>query len=251
MTETQILYTLITGASSGIGRAIAERLSEKRRLILHGRDLQRLEDCRSHCAHPEMHLLWVHDLCDLEGLAPGLTKLLAEADIAVDCLVHSAAMLKLLPVRAVTHAAFNAVLNANLVSAAEIVSLLVKRRINRQQLKNVVFISSIASNFGAPGFSMYIASKSGLDGLMRALAVELAPGVRVNSILPGGIRTPMTTSLLENPEVADKLARDYPLGLGEVEDIVNAAEFLASKSSRWITGQQIVVDGGRSINISI
>ena len=86
---------------------------------------------------------------------------------------------------------------------------------------------------------------------MRALCVEMAPVVRVNSILPGAIRTPMTDGLLAEPDVVSKLARDYPLGLGETDDIVSAAEFLVSDQARWITGQQIVIDGGRTANISI
>jgi len=97
---------------------------------------------------------------------------------------------------------------------------------------------------------LYCASKGALDSFMRALAVELAPDIRVNSILPGGVRSRMTESMFADPEMAARLTKDYPLGAGEIEDIVNAAEFIISEKARWITGQQLIIDGGRTINIS-
>jgi NAD(P)-dependent dehydrogenase (short-subunit alcohol dehydrogenase family) len=245
------LYTLITGASSGLGRSIAMRLSCNRRLILSGRNFDRLQQTLASCANPDQHIIWEYDLRNTESLAENLGKVMIENGFAIDCFVHAAGILRILPVRSITYRAVEEVLNTNLVSAFEIVSLLARRRANQQQLKNVLFVSSIAGEFGAPGFSMYAASKSALDGLMRSLAVELAPDVRVNSILPGGFRTPMTEAMLSDPIVEEKLAHDYPLGLGQVEDIVDAAEFLLSDRSRWITGHQLVVDGGRSINIAI
>lgn len=251
MAEPDLNYTLITGASSGIGRAIAERLSAGRRLILHGRNPDRLEDCRAACHEPAQHLLWRHDLRDPAGIAAGLTSLIEDHAIAIEGFIHAAGVLAILPIRTISSALFAEVMNTNVLSAAEIIALLVKRRINRLALANIVFISSIAGKFGAPGFAAYSTSKSALDGLMRALAVELAPRVRVNSILPGGVRTPMTDSLLQERPALDRFVRDYPLGIGQASDIATVAEFLVSDSSRWITGQQIVVDGGRSINISV
>lgn len=251
MTGSDSSFTLITGASSGIGRAMAEHLSAGRRLVIHGRNLERLEACRAACQYPERHVLWRHDLRDPSGIASSLQGIMQENAATIDCFIHSAAVLTIAPIRTISHTLFTEAMNANVISAAEIVSLLTKRRINQQALRNIVFISSIASNFGAPGFATYTASKSALDGLMRTLAVELAPQVRVNAILPGGIRTPMTDSLLEDQQVFNKFVHDYPLGIGQTSDIVAAAEFLLSDASRWITGQQMVVDGGRSINISI
>ena len=132
----------------------------------------------------------------------------------------------------------------------ELTTVLMKKKINDRQLRSIVFISSIASKFGARGFSAYSASKGALDALMKSLAVELAPEVRVNSVLPGGVRTRMTDRIYEDPEMVARLERDYPLGIGTAADIVNAVEFLVSEKSRWITGQQIVVDGGRTANIT-
>lgn len=244
-------YVLITGASSGIGQAIAVRLSNDSRLVLHGRDSQRLEETRSRCAHPNRHLIWQYDLNETGELAQNLCDFIKQKAFGIECFIHSAGILKILPIRNVDRETLDEVMNVNFVSASTIISQLVKKKVNGQRLRSVLLISSIASNFGAPGFSMYSASKGALDGLMRALAIELAPAVRVNSLLPGGIRTPMTAEMLADPEVKAKFDRDYPLGVGEVDDIVNAAVFLVSEQAKWITGQQIVVDGGRTANISI
>jgi NAD(P)-dependent dehydrogenase (short-subunit alcohol dehydrogenase family) len=251
MPEDQNLYTLITGASSGIGQAVAIRLSAERRLILNGRDLERLNQTLARASNPTQHLIWPYDLGEIEGLARSLGALIADNGIAIQCFVHVAGLLKILPIRMVSHKSLAEVMNVNFVSAVEIISLLVKKKINRQQLRNILLISSIISNHGAPGFTMYGASKGALDSLMRSLAVELAPAIRVNSILPGGIRTAMTDSMLADRAVMGRFERDYPLGIGELDDIVNAVEFFISNRSRWITGQQVVIDGGRTVNISI
>lgn len=251
MSETVNRYTLITGASSGIGQAIALRLSGERRLILHGRNTPRLNETLAQCSHQDRHLIWTCDLSEVSGLAENLTEFLAEKGVSVESFVHSAGVVRVLPIRSVNYRSLSETMNVNFVAAVEIISLLVKKKINQQRLTDILLISSIASSFGAPGFSMYSASKGALDSLMRVLAVELAPQVRVNSIMAGGVRTPMSDDMLADPDVRDKFTRDYPLGIGEPADIVNLAEFLISPQARWITGQALVLDGGRTVNIAV
>jgi NAD(P)-dependent dehydrogenase (short-subunit alcohol dehydrogenase family) len=125
----------------------------------------------------------------------------------------------------------------------EIIRSLVQKRTNKGTLRSITFISSIASRVGASGYSVYAASKGAVNALSLSLAVELAPAVRVNAILPGIIQTEMTKEYFEN---SDFVAL-YPLGFGRPEDIADAVEFLSSDHARWITGQEIVVDGGRSV----
>jgi NAD(P)-dependent dehydrogenase (short-subunit alcohol dehydrogenase family) len=156
----------------------------------------------------------------------------------------------MLPLKSLTLEQIRDTFNTNFFSAMELTTVLMKKKINDRQLRSIVFISSIASKFGARGFSAYSASKGALDALMKSLAVELAPEVRANSVLPGGVRTRMTDRIFENTEMVAKFERDYPLGIGEATDIVNAVEFLISEKSRWITGQQMIVDGGRTTSIS-
>ena len=242
--------TLLTGASSGLGAEIARHLSRERRLILTGRDLERLERTRNACANPEEHLVWPMDLGKVESIELELTALLTERGLTVNSFVHCAGMLKIARLRSLPFDVAVQTMNVNFMSAVSIVRTLLGPRPNKQQLRNVVFISSTASQFGARGFNMYCASKGALDALMRALAVELAPNVRVNSVLPGGVRTEMTASMFENQEMKERIERDYPLGIGEPDDIASAVAFLLSEKSRWITGQQMVVDGGRTVNIT-
>jgi NAD(P)-dependent dehydrogenase (short-subunit alcohol dehydrogenase family) len=242
--------TLITGASSGIGRAIAMRLSPHRPLLLHGRDAQRLEETRSLCHDPERHALWPCDFADPANIAPSLIPLL-DPHRHIDAFVHCAGFATVLPARSVDHRTALAALNVNFLSAVETMNVLLKKKVNAQQLSSVVFISSIYSRTGARAHSAYSASKAALDGWMRSLAVEFAPTIRVNSILPGAIATPIAAESLEDPQIAENLRRDYPLGIGRPEDVAATVEFLLSGNARWITGQEFVVDGGRTVNMSL
>lgn len=241
---------LITGASSGIGRAMAIELSGRYRLILGGRDPGRLQETLRDCKLPERHLIWRHNLADVENIASGLGEFLAEHEVTICAFVHCAGLLNVLPFRSLTSAMIIEAFHVNVFSAMEIIRAMTKKKINKQQLRAVVFISSIASKFGAKGFSVYSASKGALDALMKSLAVELAPDVRVNSVLPGALHTPMTESMFDDPELVAKFERVYPLGIGQPLDVINAVEFLVSEKARWITGQQIIVDGGRTSDIS-
>lgn len=244
------LYTLITGASSGIGRETSIRLSASSNLILHGRDAARLEETRRLCNNSHQHVVWNLELREVDRIEDSLTKLLNENQLAVESFVHCAGTLRLLPLRSVEPAVVQEIMNVNFSSAVEIVRLLIRKKINEKHLRNIVFVSSTASQFGARGFNIYCASKGALDALMRALAVELAPGVRVNSVLPGAVRTAMTEGMFDDSETLKRLEAEYPLGLGEPSDIASAVEFLLSDKARWITGQQLVVDGGRTVNIT-
>ncbi|HLJ12840.1 MAG TPA: SDR family oxidoreductase [Planctomycetaceae bacterium] len=241
-------YTLITGASSGIGRQTAIQLAGSRPLILHGRDAARLDATRRACHQPETHLVWPYDLKQIDQLESALSEFLRRHDAPVGACVHCAGDVQVMPLRQLEPGLARDLMNVNFHAAVEISRVLVLRRINEKNLRQLIFVSSTASNFGARGFQIYCASKSALDGFMRALAVELAPHVRVNSVHPGAVETPMTERLLGDAPTRDRLAASYPLGLGRPADVAGAIEFLLSDGAQWITGQELVVDGGRSIN---
>jgi NAD(P)-dependent dehydrogenase (short-subunit alcohol dehydrogenase family) len=226
-------------------------LSKDRSLILHGRNAERLEETRDACVNPERHVAWIYDLRHLAALAESLASLLAESVRSVEAVVHAAGMVTVLPMRSVDHHVAQEIMNVNLFSAVEIIHVLLKKRVNTGHLANIIFISSIWSRFGAKGHSAYCASKAALDGLMRALPVELAPSIRVNSILPGAMHTAMSKKSFADAAIVEKLKHDYPLGIGLPKDIAEAIEFLLSQKSRWLTGQEIVIDGGRSVNMSL
>jgi len=158
--------------------------------------------------------------------------------------------MKMVPLKLVSQDLMLETFKTNVFSANIIIKLLTNKKANNSSLNSAVFISSNISNRGAKAMSTYGSSKAALDGLMRGLAVELAPKVRVNSVLPGAVITEMTKAIFENEEVSQRMSAQYPLGIGLPNDIAKAVSFLLSEQSRWITGQQLTVDGGRSINIT-
>ena len=241
-------FTLITGASSGIGRETAINLSAQHNLILNGRDLARLQETLSMCSTGQ-HLIWPFDLKVKKDLSASLIQFMKDNNLLIDTFLHIAGMVAIQPARMLNHETASSIMSVNCLSALEITSVLVKK-CNQKKLKNVTFISSIWSQFGAKGYTLYCASKGALDSAMRALALELAPDVRVNSILLGAIETPLSKQSFADLEIKQKFLDDYPLGIGEKIDAVTAIKFLISSDAKWITGQQIVVDGGRTINMS-
>lgn len=241
-------YILITGSSSGMGEEMALQFSRDFNIILNGRDMERLEGVRNRL-EPGNHLVWNYNLCNVQNLEQSLISLIAENDIQISNFVHSAGFMKMFPLKMLNAEVFNNSFNVNVVSAALITKTLVGRK-NQKALESAVFISSNISNFGAKAFGVYSSAKAGLDGLMRSLAMELAPAVRINSVLPGGVRTRMTEHMYQDEELINRMAATYPLGLGQTSDIYHAVRFLLSDEARWITGQQLVVDGGRTVNIT-
>ncbi len=234
--------TLITGASSGIGSAIAKQLSHSRRLVLHGCDMDRLQSVRDSCADPSVHVPWVCDFSDVGAIGASLSKTLDGARI--EAFVHSAGTLVLRAFRSTDEATAWKLFQVNFFSAAEILRVLVNKAFNDDSLRSVVFITSGASLVGEKGNAVYAASKGALDSFMKSAAIELAPRIRVNSILPGILRTPMSDAMMNRPGMDAVIRNNYPLGEGLTTDVAATAEFLLSEDARWITGQQIAVDGG-------
>jgi NAD(P)-dependent dehydrogenase (short-subunit alcohol dehydrogenase family) len=243
-------YVLITGASSGIGQVLAINLSREFDLILHGRDLEKLKHTKSLCSRDKEQKIFSLNLNDTDIIESSLLNFINENELEINHFIHSAGFMKMLPLKAISLQVINTTFSTNVISAALFIKVLSQRKINNEALKTVVFISSNISNFGAKAFNIYGASKGALDALMRSLAVELAPKVRVNSVLPGAIHTGMTKNIFENKEGLERIAKDYPLGLGDANDIFELVNFLLSEKAKWITGQQFTVDGGRTINIT-
>lgn len=241
---------LITGASSGMGREMAIRFSEQYKVIVNGRNLERLQETISLCHNSDQHLIWQYDLSNIDDLEESLSGLLKELPEPVIYYVHCAGMMKNYPIKMVNVELLRQTFNTNVFSAELITKLLVNKKLNKNALKSIVYISSNISGFGAKAHSVYGSSKGAVDALMKSLAMELAPLVRVNSVLPGSVRTRLTEHVYEDEELINRIASTYPLGLGEVCDIYLAVRFLLSEEARWITGQQLYVDGGRTVNIT-
>jgi NAD(P)-dependent dehydrogenase (short-subunit alcohol dehydrogenase family) len=239
------IYTLITGSTSGIGKALAIELSKTRNVLLIGRNKKKLELVGSSCSKNNDKKTFVIDLnSDRNIICNELTKFMNSEEITIDSFVHCAGALKICPIKVFPISGIDEIFNINVFSAIEIIKALLKKN-NHSVLKNIIFISAESSLKGEIANSIYVSSKGAINSLTFSLAKELAP-VRVNAILPGAVETPMTEQFLESEEGINQ-AQKYILGLGKTVDIVNIIEFLLSDNSRWITGQTICVDGGRSI----
>ena len=242
-------YILITGASGSIGKATAILLSKKYPLILSGRNLERLKNTRAACENSDNHILWQYDLADVKNIGDNLSALISTNNLLIGGFVHVAGIAPLSPLRMLSFENMQEIMAVNFFSAAEILKVLINKKINSKNLGEVVFISSTLSQIGAKGQSVYCASKAALEGFARAMAVELAPIVRVNAICPGGILTEIGELITQNEELLkNPVDESYLLGLGQPEDIANMVEFLISSKAKWITGQVFNVDGGRSAN---
>lgn len=243
-------YTLVTGASSGIGREIAIYLSKRHALILNGRNIEELKETALRCKGEKDIILWLYDLSEYKKMEKEFSEWIKEQKVMIDSFVYCAGAMQMSPVRGINAEMLESVYAVNVFTPQLLMKVLVSKKYNSRGLKSAVFISSNISNRGAAAFSIYGASKSALDGLMRNLSVELAPNTRVNSILPGGMVTNMTKDVFEDAGIKEEFERNSPLGIGIPSDIAPAVEFLLSEDARWITGQQITIDGGRTIDIT-
>lgn len=240
----------ITGASSGMGREMAIQFSRQMRVIVNGRNMERLKETLSLCHNPEEHLIWQYDLSDIVNLEEAFGEFLKQNEIPVYYFVHCAGFMKNYPIKMVNVELLQNTFNTNVFSAELLIKLLMAKKLNGANLKSIVLISSNISGFGAKAHSVYGASKGALDALMKSLSMELAPNVRVNSVLPGAVRTTLTEHIFEDEGLINRMKETYPLGLGSTTDIYEAVKFLLSDDSKWITGQQLTVDGGRTVNIT-
>lgn len=243
-------YILITGASSGVGRATAILLSDQYNLIIHGRNLEKLEATKSMCSSSSEVKLWQCNFMAIDKIEESFKKVIADIQVKISGYVHSSGVVEVLPLRAISLERIMNILNTNFISASILSRLLIQKKVNGTELRNIIYISSNISNRGAKGFSAYGASKGALDSFMRCLAIELAPRVRVNSILPGGMHTEMTAQMSLDQDLMDRMEATYPLGMCKTEDIAGVVRFLLSDYAKWITGQQITVDGGRTVDIT-
>jgi NAD(P)-dependent dehydrogenase (short-subunit alcohol dehydrogenase family) len=232
---------LITGASSGIGRAIAIAASEAgAEVVLSGRDASRLEETRGMMVG-NRHQCLVADLAELSTIG-GFAEQLPVLDGFVSC----AGINVWKTLKFIDGDHLQRIQSINYMSPLMIVSNLAKTR-KLAPGSSVVFISSLAGIIATPGNTAYAGAKGGLIASARILAVEMArQRIRVNCISPGMVMTPMVveklSTLSDEQRAADEAA--YPLGYGRPEDIAAGAVFLLSPGSRWITGTNLVMDGG-------
>ena len=238
-------FTLITGATSDIGRQICATLEAAgHSLFLTDLDADALLESRAALQYPERHHILALDLSEIEQAEKTLSDYIVNNRLSISRVVFAAGIFSVKPIRLVDYAFVKKNFDVALFSIFAITRILTSKRVNSGQLQNIVMISSVSARMGTKGYATYGAVKAAMLGLMKSMAVELAPKVRVNAVLPGGIRTRSTGFLYEMQEIPNPR---YLLGDGEKYDISNLVEFLLSDKSRWITGQEFVVDGGLTV----
>jgi NAD(P)-dependent dehydrogenase (short-subunit alcohol dehydrogenase family) len=236
---------LVTGASSGIGQATARLLSDcGARVVLNGRDEGRLNQTLSELKG-DGHLVAAASLENADQTSEWLKRVL-ETRAPLTGIFHCAGMELIRPARMIKQAQLNEVLGSSLFAAFGLARAISAKN----ALVNggsIVFMSSVAGSTGQVGMTAYSAAKAGIDGLVRSLACEFAPkGIRVNSIAAGAVHTAMHDRLTNGSGDEATLAyeQSHLLGFGESKDIAQAALYLLSPASRWVTGTTMVIDGG-------
>lgn len=240
------MYTLVTGATSDIGKQICATLEASgHSLLMTDLDETALQEGRAGLCNPEKHLILPLDLSDVENAGSLLADYLVQLQIQVSHAVFAAGVFALKPLKLVDYAFVKKSFDVSLFSVIALTRVLASKKANADHLRGIVLISSVSAVRGTKGYSVYGSVKAALLGLMKSLAVELAPRVRVNAVLPGGICTKTTRFLFEMQETPDPR---YLLGDGQKTDVSDMVDFLLSDKSRWVTGQSFVVDGGLTIN---
>lgn len=238
---------IVTGGASGIGYAISKKLVQNGiQVVLIGRDRTKLKiACET--LGPTSDFIGA-DLSELEKL-PSVITAIREKFGRIDILVNNAGMHLKKAIENVTDDEFQKVVTTNEIAMFSITREVVA--VMKEQCSGVILnISSMASRYGLPYVIAYTASKSAIEGMTRAMAVELAQyRIRVNCLAPGFIKTNMSTLALDNdPERKKKVLSRTPLGrLGKPEEVADAAYFLVSPAASYITGVILPVDGGNSI----
>lgn len=239
---------IVTGASNGIGKAISVRLQDDGYYIF----AADIDDERGELLIKELGINnseYVH--CDItdENSVKALFQAVNSKKGKIDILINNAGIIKDNMIHKMHADDFDAVINTNLKGTWQMCREAAKF-MKDQKSGRIVNISSRAW-LGNPGQSNYSASKAGIIGLTRVLALELGKyNVLVNAIAPGLIDTPMTQSLPS--EVLEKLINAQPTrSIGKPEDIANAVSFLVSERTQFITGQVIYIDGGKSIGANL
>jgi NAD(P)-dependent dehydrogenase (short-subunit alcohol dehydrogenase family) len=246
-TEQKIKVAIVTGGGSGIGLAIATKFVQQNiQTIIVGRDEKKLNTTRE-----KLGPLCTPIACDLSNLTaiPKLVQDIIRQFGQIDILVNNAGINMKKEFTEVTDEDFQKILMTNVTSVFVLSREVVKCMLKKGQ-GSIINISSMASQYGIPKVIAYTASKSAIEGMTKAMAVELSPkGIRVNCIAPGFIATDMSAKALNNdPERKQKVMSRTPLGfLGDPSDIANAALYLADGEAKYVTGVILPVDGGNSI----
>lgn len=239
---------LITGASSGIGRQCAIDCSKMgAKVILVARNEDRLNETLS-LMDGDGHLICSYDLANLNGIGNLVSEVVSKVG-KINGFIHAAGIEMTKPIKLLSVEDYEQVFKINSLSGFEFVHHLANIK-NMEKCGAIVLIASITGVIGRGCVSAYAASKGAIISACRTMALEFSKKeIRVNCISPGTILTPLMQNYLATLDEDAKAKRvdGFPLGLGKTTDISNACVYLLSDASRWVTGQNLVVDGGYTV----
>jgi NAD(P)-dependent dehydrogenase (short-subunit alcohol dehydrogenase family) len=237
---------VVTGASSGIGQQCAISCSQMgARVVLIARNEQRLAETLSQM-NDVRHLSVSIDLTDFDVLKEKVKEIVSAVG-PIDGLVNCAGISTTLPLKLMDAQKMDEYFHSNVFSAIELTRNFCQMGNVKKEGASFIFLSSIMGMVGDNCKSLYSMTKGALLSAVRSLACEYArKKIRFNAISPGAILTPINRDLphMKDPEARAALEAKHLLGLGETTDIANACVYLLSDASRWITGQNLIVDGG-------
>lgn len=232
---------LITGASSGIGRATAILASKSGAdVVICGRNEQVLEETQNEMDCPQKHIRIVFDVREFDKYNEVFQTAVSDGT-KLDGLVHCAGVAPSIPLRMMKQSVINEVMNINFTSFMCMAGMYSKKKFSNGG--SIVAISSANSHYPQKCMSVYAASKYALEAAVKTISLELVPqGIRANCVIPGAIRTPMMDGI--SGDTIDKIEEKQLMGVGKPEDVANMIIFLLSDASSFITGRSMFVDGG-------
>lgn len=241
---------LVTGASSGIGECCCKICSETgANLILIGRHQEKLSQALKQL-HTGKHSYILCDLLNISDIEKSLNETLNRYG-KIHGFIHSAGIDMTLPLNSLRSTNYQQVFNTNVISGFEISRILSKKQYCPDEGASYIFIASVMGIVGESAKVAYSATKGALISGCRSMALEFSQKkIRVNCISPGIVLTDLARNLFaELPEGAiDRIKSLHPLGFGSPVDVANACVFLLSDETKWITGSNLVIDGGYSIH---
>ena len=238
---------LLTGATSGIGlETLKSLLDDKNKVFAVARDFSKISNLLE--LHSDSLVPITFDLKETENIEKIFNEINL-VDEKLDALIHCAGIEETIPLTLYSPAKIKNIYEVNVFAGIELLRHFTKKKYSNDGA-SAVFVSSVMGVLGQPGKIGYCSSKAAVLGMVKASALEFAKRkIRVNAVLPGVVNTPMTQNLFSqiSAENVEEIKAMHPLGIGEVSDVVPTIEFLISASSRWITGQNFIIDGGYSI----
>lgn len=239
---------VITGASSGIGKQCAISCSQMgAEVVLIARNEERLQETIS-LMKGEDHLFYSLDITNFSEIEPVIKDVVSKLG-KISGFIHSAGIEITKPLKVMKPEDYQKLFDLNVISGFEFARVITKKKFAGDSL-SLVFISSIMSVVANSGLIGYCATKGAVNSGVREMAVELArKKIRVNSVSPAHLSdTEMSSNKNQNigKDALKKLEEMHPLGLGSKEDVANACIYLLSDASRWVTGINLIVDGGYS-----